>query len=123
MPPESSRTPQASPPHPTSHSALGSDAHYRALVAQVRDYAIIMLDPDGYVTTWNTGAELLKGYRPEEIIGQHFSCFYPPDEVACGKTTRELQQAAATGIPEQVGEDYRRGAGLSHCAVCGGESQ
>jgi PAS domain S-box-containing protein len=105
MPPESSRTPQASPPHPTSRLALGSDAHYHALVAQVRDYAIIMLDLDGYVTTWNTGAELIKGYRPEEIIGQHFSCFYPPEEVARGKTTRELQQAAATGRFED--EDWR----------------
>ena len=105
MPPESRRTPQASPPHPTSRIALGSDAHYHVLVEQVRDYAIITLDPDGYVTTWNTGAELLKGYRPEEIIGQHFSCFYPPEDVARGKTTMELQQAAATGRFED--EDWR----------------
>jgi len=51
----------------------------------VRDYAIFMLDGAGRVLTWNSGAQRLKGYRAEEIIGKHFSCFYPTDAVEAGK--------------------------------------
>ena len=55
---------------------------FRLLVASVRDYAIFMLDPGGRIATWNLGAERIKGYSASEIIGQHFSVFYPPDDVA-----------------------------------------
>src|SRR5882672_6133047 len=57
-----------------------SEQRFRMLVEGVRDYAIIMLDSEGNITSWNTGAELVQGYRPSEIIGRHFSCFYPPEE-------------------------------------------
>ncbi len=57
------------------------DSPYRLLVDSVRDYAIVTLDPSGNVTTWNKGAELIKGYRPEEIIGRHFSCFYSKEKI------------------------------------------
>ena len=52
------------------------DSRFRLLVSQVTDYAIFLLDPKGHVMTWNAGAERLKGYRAEDIIGQHFSKFY-----------------------------------------------
>jgi PAS domain S-box-containing protein len=55
------------------------------LIENVKDYAIFMLDPRGHVTTWNQGAERLKGYTAEEIIGKHFSRFYPADAIAQGK--------------------------------------
>jgi rsbT co-antagonist protein RsbR len=97
MPPESSHPPQARTTQAMEHIILGGDAHYRVLVESVQDYAIITLDPDGYVATWNTGAERIKGYRAEEIIGQHFSRFYPPEDVAQGKTALELQQATTAG--------------------------
>jgi len=67
------------------------------LVAESRDYAIFMLDVDGNVASRNTGAERCKGYRAEEIIGRHFSVFYPPEDVAAGKPPRELEIAAEDG--------------------------
>ena len=59
-----------------------SEERFRLLVESVRDYAIFMLDPGGHVLTWNAGAERFKGYRADEIIGQHFSRFYPPEALA-----------------------------------------
>ena len=91
------------------HAARGAtgdpvDLH-RLLIDRVQDYAIFALDPDGYVLTWNTGAERLKGYAPEEIIGKHFSAFYPPEDVASGKPARYLEVATETGRVE--GEGWR----------------
>src|SRR5687767_14389446 len=54
---------------------------FQLLVSSVRDYAIFMLDPDGNVASWNSGAQKIKGYRPEEIIGKHFSRFYPEEDI------------------------------------------
>lgn len=70
------------------------------LIENVKDYAIFMLDPRGHVTTWNQGAERLKGYTAEEIIGKHFSRFYPADAIAQGKPDFELRQAMAAGYVE-----------------------
>jgi PAS domain S-box-containing protein len=78
---------------------------YRLLVEGVKDYAIFLLDPQGHVATWNAGAERIKGYAAAEIIGRHFSCFYPPEDVARGKTEYELRVAAAQGRFED--EDWR----------------
>jgi len=75
----------------------------RLLVAGVADYAIFLLDPDGRVASWNTGAQRLKGYRAEEIVGRHFSVFYPPEDIASGKPGRELSIAAAEGRVEDEG--------------------
>jgi PAS domain S-box-containing protein len=69
----------------------------RLLVENVLDYAILLLDLEGYVLTWNKGAERLKGYAPDEIIGRHFSIFYAPEDVEAGKPDRELQIAAENG--------------------------
>ena len=68
-----------------------SEECYRLLVNGLKDYAIVMLDPTGHVVTWNTGAEHIKGYLSEEIIGKHFSLFYPAEDVAGGKPERELE--------------------------------
>src|SRR5262249_18375227 len=61
-------------------SMTDDEAHFRLLVESVRDYAIFELDPKGFVTTWNAGAERIKGYKASEIIGRHFSCFYPKED-------------------------------------------
>ena len=81
---------------------------YRLLVATVRDYAIFALDADGNVLTWNAGAEHLKGYKASEIIGRHFSVFYPPEEVEAGKPAAELIGAARDGRFEDEGWRVRR---------------
>src|SRR5205807_4906796 len=81
---------------------------FRLLVEGVRDYAIFMLDGAGRVLTWNAGAERLKGYRAEDIIGKHFSCFYPADAVEAGKPARMLALAARDGRVEDAGWRVRR---------------
>jgi PAS domain S-box-containing protein len=81
---------------------------FRLLVACVRDYAIFMLDPAGRIATWNLGAERIKGYSASEIIGQHFSVFYPPDDVAAGKPSWELAEAERLGRFEDEGWRLRK---------------
>ena len=61
-----------------------SERRFRLLVEGVVDYAIYMLDPDGIIANWNAGAERIKGYPADEIVGQHFSMFYPPEDRAAG---------------------------------------
>jgi len=81
---------------------------FRRLVENTRDYAIFVLDPNGYVRSWNEGAERLEGYRAEEVIGQHFSVFYPPDAVAAKWPERELDVAARDGRFEHEGWRVRK---------------
>jgi PAS domain S-box-containing protein len=81
---------------------------YRLLVDRVLDYAIFALDPDGYILTWNAGAERLKGYAPGEIIGQHFSIFYPEKDVLDDKPGNELRIAIETGKVEDEGWRIRK---------------
>jgi diguanylate cyclase (GGDEF)-like protein/PAS domain S-box-containing protein len=88
-----------------------SEERFRLMVQDVQDYAILMLDPNGNVATWNVGAQRLKGYQAEEIIGRHFSIFYPSAEIAAGKPDRELELAAATGRLEDEGWRVRKGGG------------
>ena len=78
------------------------------LVDSVRDYAIIMLDPRGNVISWNPTAERLKGWRHDEIIGQHFSRFYPAEDVEQGKTEMELRVATQEGRFEDEGWRVRK---------------
>jgi PAS domain S-box-containing protein len=82
-----------------------SEEKLRLMIASVRDYALYMLDPAGRVASWNPGAELIKGYRESEILGQHFSRFFPPEDVAGGKPQRELDLALREGRFE--GEGWR----------------
>ena len=77
------------------------NANEQRLIMGVKDYAILMLDPKGLVTTWNEGAERIKGYRAEEIVGFHYSKFYTPEAIAAGKPARELQIAAEQGRFEE----------------------
>jgi PAS domain S-box-containing protein len=74
-----------------------SEERFRLLVSGVQDYAILMLDPEGQVVSWNDGAELIKGYRADEIIGQHFSRFYPKEDLQRGKPAQELRTAILEG--------------------------
>jgi PAS domain S-box-containing protein len=85
-----------------------SEERFRLLVEGARDYAIFLLDPEGRVTTWNSGAERIKGYRAEEILGQHFSRFYPQESVERGKPQHELKVAAAEGRFEDEGWRIRK---------------
>ena len=85
-----------------------TEERFRLLVEAVSDYAIFMLDSNGYVLTWNTGAQRIKGYRPEEIIGQHFSRFYPADAIQAGWPEHELQVAAEQGRFEDEGWRIRK---------------
>ncbi|MBI3065633.1 MAG: PAS domain S-box protein [Deltaproteobacteria bacterium] len=82
--------------------------HYRLLVEGCTDYAIFMLDPGGNVVSWNAGAERIKGYRAEEIIGKHFSCFYPRQDVETGKPDQVLHMAAAMGRHQDEGWRLRK---------------
>ena len=84
------------------------DEQLRLLVNGVKDYAILMLDPEGRVASWNQGAERIKGYKANEIIGRHFSCFYPPEDLQNGKPERELQKAIAEGHYAEEGWRIRK---------------
>jgi PAS domain S-box-containing protein len=84
------------------------DQLFHLLVQGIKDYAILMLDPEGRVLSWNAGAERIKGYRAEEIIGQHFSRFYPPEDLQRGKPETELRAAAAEGRYEEDGWRVRK---------------
>jgi PAS domain S-box-containing protein len=85
-----------------------SEERFRLLVAGVKDYAIFMLDRNGFVASWNAGAELIKGYKADEIIGQHFSRFYPPEAIASDYPAMELRTAAAAGRFEDEGWRLRK---------------
>src|SRR5689334_21727312 len=85
-----------------------SEEHFAQLVAGVRDYAVFLLDRHGNVLTWNAGAERIKGYAAAEIIGQHFSRFYPKEAVERGWPAHELEVAAATGRFEDEGWRVRK---------------
>jgi PAS domain S-box-containing protein len=74
---------------------IAAEETFRLLVKSIQDYAVFMIDPDGRVVTWNAGAERLKGYRADEILGQHFATFYPVEDQA--KAGRMLQAAASAG--------------------------
>src|ERR1051326_4688086 len=85
-----------------------SEERFRLLVESVRDYAIFMLDPHGHVASWNAGAERIKGYRAAEIVGRHFSLFYPLDKAAEGFPQHELEVAARLGRFEDEGWRVRK---------------
>jgi PAS domain S-box-containing protein len=85
-----------------------SEERFRLLVDSVKDYAISMLDPEGRVVSWNQGAERIRGYTAEEIIGESFARFFPPRDVAAGKPLALLARAAAEGRCEDEGWRVRR---------------
>ena len=85
-----------------------SEERYRLLVEQVEDYGIFLLDEKGHVSSWNEGAERITGYKANEILGKHFSIFYPPEDVASKKPDWELQVAEKEGKYEEEGWRIRK---------------
>ena len=90
------------------HALLQAEQRFRILVQGVTDYAIYMLDSEGKVTNWNAGAERIKGYSPDEIIGEHFSRFYTPEDFDAGVPKRALETARSTGRYEAEGWRVRK---------------
>lgn len=83
-------------------------SRYEQLVQSVVDYAIYMLDPTGHVVSWNAGAQRIKGYRAEEVIGRHFSLFFTPHDCADGRPERLLTQALEQGVAQDEGWRVRK---------------
>ena len=90
------------------HTLLEAERRFRILVQGVTDYAIYMLDPKGHVTNWNPGAERIKGYAPDQIIGEHFSRFYTPEDRDAGVPKKALETARETGRYEAEGWRMRK---------------
>src|SRR5262249_52500927 len=90
------------------HKLRQSEAQFRMLVSGVTDYALYMLDPSGNVSSWNSGGQRIKGYSPDEIIGQHFSRFYTAGDQRIGKPARALKIAETTGRYEEEGWRVRK---------------
>jgi PAS domain S-box-containing protein len=93
---------------PNEGVRIANEQLFQLMIANVRDYAIFMLDPGGHVATWNLGAERINGYKPDEIIGKHFSTFYPRIDVEAGKCEMELEVAARDGQFEDLGWRVRK---------------
>jgi PAS domain S-box-containing protein len=91
-----------SSPHLERHLQQ-NDRLFRAFVEEIRDYAIFLLDSGGRIASWNRGAQRLLGYSSSEIIGHHFSCFYPEEDILSGKPAQELQLVATAGQCEDEG--------------------
>jgi PAS domain S-box-containing protein len=89
-----------------------SEERFRLLIENVRDYGIFTLDPRGRIVSWNAGAQRISGYYANEIIGKHFSIFYPPADIAAGKPAMELEVATAVGKFEEEGWRLRKSGDL-----------
>jgi len=85
-----------------------SEEKYQMLLDEIQDYAIFLLDPQGMVISWNAGAERIKGYRSEQIIGHNFSCFFPPEDIKRGWPEEILRMTAASGRHEYQGMRMRK---------------
>src|SRR4029079_2547642 len=104
------KAPNSSNPEgqPANQALLESEANYRRLVEAVVDYAIFQLNTSGQITTWNSGAQRIKGYQQHEIIGKHFSSFYTSEDRQAGVPDRALATAATTGKYEAEGWRVRK---------------
>jgi PAS domain S-box-containing protein len=87
---------------------ISDEQRFQMLVAAISDYAIYMLDSEGFINSWNTGAQRFKGYAPHEILGSHFSCFYTPEDKESGLPARALQIARTEGKYEAEGWRVRK---------------
>ena len=93
----------------SSEAALSeSEQRFRLMVSGIEDYAIFMIDPEGRVINWNRGAERMKGYRSEEIVGRHFSCFYRSEDIESGVPVRLLETAIGNGSASAEGWRVRK---------------
>src|SRR3984893_835792 len=95
-------------PNSAEEALRECDEKYRMLLDEVQDYAIFMLDPQGMIVSWNAGAERIKGYRGEQIIGHNFSCFFPPEDIKRGRPEEVLRMATASGRHEYQGMRVRK---------------
>jgi PAS domain S-box-containing protein len=93
---------------PILYERYQGDERFRRLVEGITDYALFILNTDGRVATWNAGGERIKGYTADEIIGRHFSCFYPPEEIRAGNPERALATALDQGRYEEEGWRLRK---------------
>jgi PAS domain S-box-containing protein len=94
--------------HVVENSLRESEERYRMLLDGIEDYAIFMMDPRGQILSWNAGAERIKGYRADEIIGQNFSCFFPPEDIEQGRPEEILRLTSAAGRHEEQGTRVRK---------------
>jgi PAS domain S-box-containing protein len=101
----------------TEEALVDSERHFRILIEGVTDYAIFMLDPNGRITSWNSGAQRIKGHAPEQIIGQHFSQFYTEEDRKRGEPERSLQIAAEKGKYLSEGWRVRRGGSMFWASI------
>jgi PAS domain S-box-containing protein len=85
-----------------------SEERYQLLLDGIRTYAVFMMDPHGQIVSWNAGAELIKGYKADEIIGHNFSCFFPPEDIERGRPEDVLRMTAASGRHEEQGIRVRK---------------
>src|SRR5690606_31255115 len=85
-----------------------SEEKFKLLLESVKDYGIFQMDPEGYIQSWNTGAENIKGYKAQEVIGKHFSIFYVPSDVQKKHPQYELEQAKEKGRYEEEGWRLRK---------------
>jgi PAS domain S-box-containing protein len=85
-----------------------SEESYRMLLDGLSDHAIFMMDPEGRIVSWNSGAERIKGYKASEIIGRNFSCFFPPHDIERGRPEEVLRTTAASGRHEEQGMRVRK---------------
>jgi PAS domain S-box-containing protein len=104
------------PPFVTTLAHAAADP-FRLLVEGVKDYGIFMLDPAGHVSSWNPGAEKIKGYEADEVIGKHFSFFYSAEDEAAGMPQRHLQTALEEGRFEEEGQRLRKDGSLFWAVV------
>jgi PAS domain S-box-containing protein len=103
--PEPSNRPRPAGQKPVPAAEQSAEQRLRLILQNITDYAIFTIDPNGFVTEWHEGAERIKGWKAEEIIGQHVSTFYTPEQIASGAVDRELKEATESGRAER--EDWR----------------
>lgn len=92
----------------TTRAQVVDQAIFKLFVSSVKEYAIFMIDPQGYILTWNDGAERIKGYKEADIVGKHISVFYLPEDILSNVPKHNLEQALANGIYESEGWRLRR---------------
>ena len=85
------------------------DQLHKKMIAEIQDYAIILLDIDGTIITWNKGAEMIKGYKEEEILGQNFRLFYMPQDRQAGLPEQLIAQAIKEGRASHIGRRVKKG--------------
>lgn len=95
-------------PKKNYEALVNSDKRFEILVTAISDYAIYLLNPDGEIVSWNTGAERFKGYKAIEVIGKHFSMFMSPEDRGAGAAKKILDEAAASGRFEAEGWRIRK---------------